>query len=129
MRLVPAALSAWGGMWIATSAQAPWLSLGVVSALACAAWGWRRRSWTLAAVAVVLLGCMVIGWARWWWRVNDPLIQLAEAQAVATAEVTVLERLTAARVPGRARPGGSVWRGWNCWRPAANASSAGQRCR
>lgn len=90
LRLLPMAAAAWTGMWVATSGESGWLTLG---ALVAGAWGllsWRRRSWTMAAVALVLLGCMATGWARWWWRGHDPLTQLAHEQAVGVAELTVV---------------------------------------
>ncbi len=90
LRLVPAAIAAWVGMWVATSAEAAWLSLGLVTAAGLGALARSRRSWVLGAVALVLLGCMLIGWARWWWRDHDPLTRLAQQQAVGTAELTVL---------------------------------------
>ncbi len=90
LRLVPAALAAWVGMWVATSDQPGWLTLGVVVAAACGFIGLRRRSWAIGAVALVLLGCMGTGWARWWIADQDPLSQLASEQAVATAELVVV---------------------------------------
>lgn len=90
LRLVPAAVTAWLGMWVATLAESGWLSLGVVVALAAGVLARRRRSWALCAVALVLLGCMVTGWARWAWRAGDALTELAGHQAVGVAEVTVL---------------------------------------
>lgn len=90
LRLVPAAIAAWAGMWVATSAEVAWLSLGLVTAAGFGAVARRRRSWALGAVALVLFGCMLTGWARWWWRDHDPLTRLAEQQAVGAAELTVL---------------------------------------
>lgn len=90
LRLVPAAVAAWVGMWVATAAEPAWLSLGAVLAFAVGVLARRRRSWALGAVALVLLGCMVTGWGRWWWRVNDPLTGLAAQQAIGVAELTVL---------------------------------------
>lgn len=90
LRLVPAAMAAWIGMWIATAADVGWLSLGLATAAGLGAVAWRRRSWALGAVALILLGCMLTGWARWWWRDHDPLTRLAQEQAVGAAELTVL---------------------------------------
>ena len=90
LRLVPVAAAAWAGMWVATAANAAWLSLGLVLAAGVGALARRRRSWALGAVALVLLGCMLTGWARWWWRDHDPLTRLAQQQAVGIAELTVL---------------------------------------
>ena len=90
LRLVPVAAAAWAGMWIATAGEAGWLSLGALAGGVCAALAWRRRSWALATVALVVLACMLIGWARWWWRGEDPLTQLAHEQAVGVAELTVV---------------------------------------
>ena len=90
LRLVPAALAAWGGMWVATAAQVTWLTLGVGAMVAFGLLARRRRSWALGAVCLVLLGCMATGWGRWWWQQHDPLTGLASDQAVATAELTVV---------------------------------------
>ncbi len=59
-RLVPVAVAAWVGMWIATAGDTGWLTLGAVAGGACAALSWRRRSWALAAIALVVLACMLI---------------------------------------------------------------------
>ncbi|MFT3861105.1 ComEC/Rec2 family competence protein [Micropruina sp.] len=90
LRLVPAALAAWAGMWVATAGQVAWLSVGsgVVAVLALVAV--RRRSWPMAAVALVLAGCMATGWARWWQQHHDPLTGLAADQAVGTVELVVV---------------------------------------
>lgn len=88
-RLVPVAVAAWVGMWIATAGDTGWLTLGAVAGGACAALSWRRRSWALAAIALVVLACMLIGWARWWSRGHDPLTRLAQEQAVGVAKLTV----------------------------------------
>lgn len=90
LRLVPAALAAWIGMWVATTAEPGWLTLGTLAGCAFALLARRRRSWLLAAVALVLLGCMATGWARWWWQQHDPLVGLASEQAVASAELVVV---------------------------------------
>lgn len=90
LRLVPAALAAWAGMWVATAAQPAWLTLGTLLGCATGLLGRRRRSWRLAAVALVLVGCMATGWARWWWQQHDPLVALAAQQAVATADLVVV---------------------------------------
>lgn len=90
LRLVPVAVAAWAGMWIATAGDTGWLTLGALAGGACAALARRRRSWALAAVALVLLGCMLTGWARWWWRGHDPLTRVAHDQAVGMAELTVV---------------------------------------
>lgn len=90
LRLVPAALAAWGGMWVATAAQVTWLTLGALTAVAIGLLARRRRSWAWGAVCLVLVGCMATGWARWWWQQHDPLTGLATDQAVATAELTVV---------------------------------------
>lgn len=90
LRLVPAALAAWGGMWVATAAQVTWLTLGALTAVAIGLLARRRRSWAWGAVCLVLVGCMATGWARWWWQQHDPLTGLATDQAVATAEFTVV---------------------------------------
>lgn len=92
LRLVPVAIAAWAGMWAATAGGSGWLLVvGVTAAIAVAvAAGRRRRSWAAAAVAVVLLGCLGTGWAREWWRANDPLVRLADQQAVGIAELTVV---------------------------------------
>lgn len=89
LRLLPAAITAWAGMWVATWQQVAWLSLGLAIAGGAAMVARRRRSWALGAVAIVLLGCMCTGWARWWWSANDPLTQLAAEEAVGTAELVV----------------------------------------
>ncbi len=90
LRLVPMAVTAWVGMWVATSGESGWLSLGALAAVAGGALAWRRRSWVLAAVALIMLGCVATGWARWWWRGHDPLVRLAGQQAVGVAELTVV---------------------------------------
>ncbi|WP_415105918.1 ComEC/Rec2 family competence protein [Micropruina sp.] len=75
---------------MATSVESGWLTLGVLVSVAIAAVARRRRSWALAAVALVVLGCMATGWARWWWRGHDPLVGLAAQQAVGVAELTIV---------------------------------------
>ena len=90
LRLVPAAAAAWAGMWVATAAQVTWLALGSALAVSVGLLAIRRRSWATAAVAIVLAGCMLTGWARWWWQQHDPLTGLASDQAVATAELVVV---------------------------------------
>lgn len=93
LRLVPVAIAAWAGMWVATAGQSGWLLVvgllaTIVTVVAVAAR--RRWSWTAGAVAVVLLGCLATGWAREWSRENDPLHRLADQQAVGVAELTVV---------------------------------------
>ncbi len=90
LRLVPAALAAWIGMWVATAAQPSWLTLGTLAGCAFGLLARRRRSWLVATVAVVVLGCMATGWGRWWWQQHDPLVELASEQAVATAELVIV---------------------------------------
>lgn len=90
LRLVPVAVAAWAGMWVATAGDPGWLTLGALAGGAGAALAWRKRSWALAAVALVLLGCMLTGAARWWSRGHDPLTRLAQEQAVGVAELTVV---------------------------------------
>lgn len=103
LRLVPAAAAAWAGMWVATAAQVTWLALGSALAISVGLLAIRRRSWATAAVAIVLAGCMLTGWARWWWQQHDPLTGLASDQAVATAELVVVGNTTvvSSRVCGR----------------------------
>lgn len=89
LRLVPAAAAAWLGMWVATAGEPRWLILGAAFAAGLGAWGRRRRSWRYGAVALVVAGCMLVGWARWWWQQQDQLVTLADAQAVGVAELVV----------------------------------------
>ena len=90
LRLVPAAITAWAGMWLATSQQVAWLTMGVLAAIGFGLIALRRRSWALGAVALVLLGCMGTGFVRWWSAEHDPLTRLASEQAIATAEVVLV---------------------------------------
>lgn len=83
-------MAAWAGMWVATAAQLAWLALGSAAAVAFALIAARRRSWPTAAVAVVVAGCMLTGWGRWWWQQHDPLTGLAGEQAMASAELVVV---------------------------------------
>lgn len=90
LRLVPAAIAAWAGMWLATARQPGWLALAAAAAVGLGLLARRRRSWTLAATALVLLGCVAVGWGRWWWQQQDPLVRLAQQQAIVVAELTVV---------------------------------------
>lgn len=86
LRLVPAALAAWVGMWVATSGVT-WLLLGLTGAAAIVAGvGWRRRSWPLAAVGLVLLACLGSGALRLWLTGGDELRSLAEQRAIVVVE-------------------------------------------
>lgn len=90
LRLVPVAVAAWAGMWLATSDEVAWLGLGAGCACAIGVLARSRRSWALGAVALVLLGCVATGSGRQWLRANDPLTGLAAQQAIGVAELTVL---------------------------------------
>lgn len=86
LRLLPAALAAWAGMWIATSGQ-PWLLLvaGSAGVVICAI-GWRRRSWPVAAVGVVVVACVAGGGLRGWLAGQDQVRALADQHAVVVVE-------------------------------------------
>ncbi|MFT4295003.1 MAG: ComEC/Rec2 family competence protein [Micropruina sp.] len=90
LRLVPLAVAAWLGMWVATADEPAWLGYLALTAGGVALAARQRRSWVLGAVGLVLVGCLAAGWARWWWRAHDPLAELARQQAVGVAELTVV---------------------------------------
>ncbi len=90
LRLLPAALAAWLGMWVATAGHL-WL-LGPAAALALIVllWAWRRRSWPLAAVGLVLLLCLATGGMRWWLWGGDQLRTLAEQRAIVVVQAELV---------------------------------------
>ncbi|MFT3970005.1 MAG: hypothetical protein QM695_06935 [Micropruina sp.] len=114
-------------MWVATAGDPGWLTLGALAGGAGAALAWRKRSWALAAVALVLLGCMLTGAARWWSRGHDPLTRLAQEQAVGVAEVTVVGTPRQANDRASGRRGGPAARGWRSSMRAEIGCAAARR--
>ncbi|WP_026927133.1 ComEC/Rec2 family competence protein [Granulicoccus phenolivorans] len=90
LRLVPLAVAAWAGMWVATSGV-PGAVLGVgAAALPVLLLARLRRSWLLAAVALTLAVSAAIGGLRSDLVTSSSLRHLAEDQAVVNLELTVL---------------------------------------
>ncbi|MDO5285970.1 MAG: ComEC/Rec2 family competence protein [Actinomycetia bacterium] len=88
-RLVPAAVAAWAGMWLASSGQ-PWLLvLGGAAAVAAGLLAWRTRSVRTGLAACVLAGSVIAGGARSYALTSGPTAQLGSQRAVATLVGTV----------------------------------------
>lgn len=90
LRLVPLALAAWAGMWLATSGMPQALIALVAGAALVLLAARRRRSWLLGAVALMLVVSAAVGGMRADLVNGSPLRQLAQERAVAQLEVTVL---------------------------------------
>ncbi len=89
LRLLPAAIGAWVGTWVATSGSTPALLLTGVVAVAAGALAISRRSLVVAVASVVLLGSVVAGGVRAYALTSGPVADLAAQKAVATLVIQV----------------------------------------
>lgn len=126
LRPVGLAAVSWGAMWLASSGRVEVLGAAWLGPLVLVAAAHRRRSWYLAALALVAAACLTAGGVRVWGQGASPVRALAAERAVATVEVTVgagrllpaagvrperwfaTGRLDAVEARGRAWRGGAV---------------------
>lgn len=86
-RLLPAACAAWAAMWVATLADWRWWAAGVAMGAVIGVLAWVRRSWPLAAVALVVLACISAGSWRTCALAGHDLAKAADARHVITANL------------------------------------------
>lgn len=89
LRLLPAAVAAWAGMWLATSGSTPALVVAGVVALAAGAVGIARSVRIATIAAVVLLGSLLAGGLRAQALTGGPVAELAADRAVVSLVVQV----------------------------------------
>ncbi|HET7724357.1 MAG TPA: ComEC/Rec2 family competence protein [Propionibacteriaceae bacterium] len=82
LRLVPAALATWAGMWLTTSGQLPALVCTAVLALVLAGIAAGRRSLPAGLACVVLVGSLLVGGLRAHALATGPVATLAAQRAV-----------------------------------------------
>jgi competence protein ComEC len=88
LRLVPAAVAAWAGMWLVIAWPAGLAAVagaGLLTGLAA----WRRQSAAAALVATVLAVTALAGGGRVALMTRGPVPELAEDRAVATVELRI----------------------------------------
>ncbi len=89
LRLVPAALAAWAGMWLASTGE--WWAIGsaALAGMVVGAAGVVRRRASIGIVGLVLIGAAVAGGARSHQLATGPLAELARDRAVVRMVVEV----------------------------------------
>lgn len=89
LRLVPLAIAGWGAAWLGTwSASGP-IALGGVAGVIAGMAAVIRRSWWLAALALVLVFGMTIGAAHHHRLTSGPVSKLAAEEAVVALDLLV----------------------------------------
>ena len=101
VRLAPAAVAAWLGMWLTTSGQVAGLVCAGVLALVVAGIAAGRRSVPAAMACVVLLGALMVGGVRSHALRSGPVASLAAQRAV----VVMLLRVTSEPATFQSRMG------------------------
>lgn len=90
LRLLPSAVAAWVGMWLASSGSAPALAVAALLAVGVGAVGVARSVRAATIAAVVLLGSLVAGGLRVHVLTTGPVAALAADRAV----VSLVARIT-----------------------------------
>jgi competence protein ComEC len=87
--MVPLAAATWLATWLGTGAVTGQLALGGVAAVAFGVLARLRRSWWLAATALVLVLGMAVGLTQHHQLASGPVSTLAEERAVVAVELVV----------------------------------------
>ncbi len=90
LRLLPAAVAAWAGMWLATSGSTSALVVAGIVAVGIGAMGVARSARIATIAAVVLLGSLMAGSLRAHALTTGPVAELAADRAV----VSLVARIT-----------------------------------
>lgn len=87
VRLFPIALAAWTATWLATSGHAGFVIIGAGLMIGCVAGAVVRRSWWMAATAVMVAGGLVTGIAHQRALDQSAIAELASSRAVGSAHL------------------------------------------
>jgi competence protein ComEC len=94
LRLLPIALAAWTGAWLATSGHPVYLMVGAGLLIGCLIGAAVRRSWWTAATSLMLAGAMIIGLGHQRAVEQSAVSRLAAAHAVGSAQMITKETPT-----------------------------------